>query len=214
MKDGRTLTAEEAGAKVTFYVRTEPHGLKPIFQAEAANPFKIEKADQLAGGIWRYTVTAPDITENLEYFDNFNTTYVFTVTHAGTGRSASGKLSLLQKEYNAIPFFDKGLRQSLLVPSENVYLMDGKQKRYYVKANSEYKIELVSALSDNGAGDVIETFAPFQETHPSFRENRFLSRLLTISQPHVFTPVRRDSRFIPLTVFSLRESSRWSWFPE
>ena len=133
MKDGRTLTAEEAGAKVTFYVRTEPHGLKPIFQAEAANPFKIEKADQLAGGIWRYTVTAPDITENLEYFDNFNTTYVFTVTHAGTGRSASGKLSLLQKEYNAIPFFDKGLRQSLLVSSENVYLMDGKQKRYYVK---------------------------------------------------------------------------------
>ena len=55
----------------------------------------------------------------------------------------------------------------MLVPSENVYLMDGKQKRYYVKANSEYKIELVSALSDNGAGDVIETFAPFQETHPS-----------------------------------------------
>lgn len=103
-KDGQTLTAEEAGAKVTFYVKTEPHDLEPVFHAEAANPFKIEKADQLAGGIWRYTVTAPDITENLEYFDNFNTTYIFTVTHAGTDRSASGKLSLLQKEYNAIPF--------------------------------------------------------------------------------------------------------------
>ena len=101
MKDGRTLTAEEAGAKVTFYVKTEPHDLEPVFHAEAASPFKIEKADQLAGGIWRYTVTAPDITENLEYFDNFNTTYVFTITHAGTDRSASGKLSLLQKEYNA-----------------------------------------------------------------------------------------------------------------
>ncbi|WP_075555576.1 hypothetical protein [Parabacteroides timonensis] len=167
MKDGRTLTAEEAGAKVTFYVKTEPHDLEPVFHAEAANPFKIEKADQLAGGIWRYTVTAPDITENLEYFDNFNTTYIFTVTHAGTDRSASRKLSLLQKEYNAIPFFDKFLHQSLLVANNCIYLMDGQEKQYYVKANSEYKIELVSALSDNGAGDVIEPFAPFYEMDPS-----------------------------------------------
>jgi hypothetical protein len=104
-KDGQTLTAEEAGARVTFYVKTEPHDLEPVFHAEAANPFKIEKAGQLAGGIWKYTVTAPDITGNTEYFDNFNTTYTLTVTHVGTGKSASGKLSLLQKEYNAIPFF-------------------------------------------------------------------------------------------------------------
>ena len=166
-KDGRTLTAEEAGARVTFYVKTEPHDLEPVFHAEAANPFKIEKAGQLAGGIWKYTVTAPDITGNTEYFDNFNTTYTFTVTHVETGRSASGKLSLLQKEYNAIPFFDKFLHQSLLVSNNSIYLMDGKQKQYYVKANSEYKIELVSALSDNGAGDVIETFAPFYEKDPS-----------------------------------------------
>ena len=166
-KDGRTLTAEEAGARVTFYVKTEPHDLEPVFHAEAANPFKIEKAGQLAGGIWKYTVTASDITGNTEYFDNFNTTYTFTVTHAETGRSASGKLSLLQKEYNAIPFFDKFLHQSLLVSNNSIYLMDGKQKQYYVKANSEYKIELVSALSDNGAGDVIETFAPFYEKDPS-----------------------------------------------
>ena len=166
-KDGRTLTAEEAGARVTFYVKTEPHDLEPVFHAEAANPFKIEKAGQLAGGIWKYTVTAPDITGNTEYFDNFNTTYTFTVTHVETGRSATGKLSLLQKEYNAIPFFDKFLHQSLLVSNNSIYLMDGKQKQYYVKANSEYKIELVSALSDNGAGDVIETFAPFYEKDPS-----------------------------------------------
>ena len=166
-KDGRTLTAEEAGARVTFYVKTEPHDLEPVFHAEAANPFKIKKTGQLAGGIWKYTVTAPDITGNTEYFDNFNTTYTFTVTHVETGRSASGKLSLLQKEYNAIPFFDKFLHQSLLVSNNSIYLMDGKQKQYYVKANSEYKIELVSALSDNGAGDVIEMFAPFYEKDPS-----------------------------------------------
>lgn len=166
-KDGRMLTAEEAGARVTFYVKTEPHDLEPVFHAKAANPFKIKKTGQLAGGIWKYTVTAPDITGNTEYFDNFNTTYTLTVTHVETGRSASGKLSLLQKEYNAIPFFDKFLHQSLLVSSNSIYLMDGKQKQYYVKANSEYKIELVSALSDNGAGDVIETFAPFYEKDPS-----------------------------------------------
>ena len=166
-KDGQTLTAEEAGARVTFYVKTEPHDLEPVFHAEAANPFKIEKAGQLAGGIWKYTVTAPDITGNTEYFDNFNTTYTLTVTHVGTGKSASGKLSLLQKEYNAIPFFDKFLHQSLLVSSNSIYLMDGKQKQYYVKANSEYKIELVSALSDNNAGNVIEDFALFYEKDPS-----------------------------------------------
>ena len=166
-KDGRTLTAEEAGARVTFYVKTEPHDLEPVFHAEAANPFKIEKAGQLAGGIWKYTVTAPDITGNTEYFDNFNTTYTLTVTHVGTGKSASGKLSLLQKEYNAIPFFDKFLHQSLLVSSNSIYLMDGKQKQYYVKANSEYKIELVSALSDNNAGNVIEDFMLFYEKDPS-----------------------------------------------
>ena len=166
-KDGRTLTAEEAGARVTFYVKTEPHDLEPVFHAEAANPFKIEKAGQLAGGIWKYTVTAPDITGNTEYFDNFNTTYTFTVTHVETGRSASGKLSLLQKEYNAIPFFDKVLHQSLLVSNNSIYLMDGKQKQYYVKANSEYKIELVSALSDNNAGNVIEDFTLFYEKDPS-----------------------------------------------
>ena len=166
-KDGRTLTAEEAGARVTFYVKTEPHDLEPVFHAEAANPFKIEKAGQLAGGIWKYTVTASDITGNTEYFDNFNTTYTLTVTHVETGRSASGKLSLLQKEYNAIPFFDKFLHQSLLVSNNSIYLMDGKQKQYYVKANSEYKIELVSALSDNNAGNVIEDFTLFYEKDPS-----------------------------------------------
>ena len=166
-KDGQTLTAEEAGARVTFYVKTEPHDLEPVFHAEAANPFKIEKAGQLAVGIWKYTVTAPDITGNTEYFDNFNTTYTLTVTHVGTGKSASGKLSLLQKEYNAIPFFDKFLHQSLLVSSNSIYLMDGKQKQYYVKANSEYKIELVSALSDNNAGNVIEDFMLFYEKDPS-----------------------------------------------
>ena len=166
-KDERTLTAEEAGARVTFYVKTEPHDLEPVFHAEAANPFKIKKTGQLAGGIWKYTVTAPDITGNTEYFDNFNTTYTLTVTHVGTGKSASGKLSLLQKEYNAIPFFDKFLHQSLLVSSNSIYLMDGKQKQYYVKANSEYKIELVSALSDNNAGNVIEDFMLFYEKDPS-----------------------------------------------
>ena len=89
-KDGQTLTAEEAGARVTFYVKTEPHDLEPVSHAEAANPFKIEKAGQLAGGIWKYTVTAPDITGNTEYFDNFNTTYTLTVTHVGTGKVRRG----------------------------------------------------------------------------------------------------------------------------
>ena len=206
MKDGRTLTAEEAGAKVTFYVKTEPHDLEPVFHAEAANPFKIEKADQLAGGIWRYTVTAPDITENLEYFDNFNTTYVFTITHAGTDRSASGKLSLLQKEYNAIPFFDKWLHQSLLVSSNSIYLMDGRQKQYYVKANSEYKVELVSALSDNGAGNVIETFIPFHEADPSLSGKPVaFTAVDDIKTPRLYSGKARFKIYSPEGFFPERE---------
>ena len=205
-KDGRTLTAEEAGAKVTFYVKTEPHDLEPVFHAEAANPFKIEKADQLAGGIWRYTVTAPDITENLEYFDNFNTTYTFTVTHAGTSRSASAKLSLLQKEYNAIPFFDKWLHQSLLVSSNSIYLMDGRQKQYYVKANSEYKVELVSALSDNGAGNVIETFIPFHEADPSLSGKPVsFTAVDDIKTPRLYSGKARFKIYSPEGFFPERE---------
>ncbi|MDO5420714.1 MAG: hypothetical protein Q4F50_11705 [Bacteroides sp.] len=205
-KDGHMLTADEAGARVTFYVKTEPHDLEPVFHAEAANPFKIEKAVQLAGGIWRYTVTAPDITGNTEYFDNFNTTYTLTVTHVETGRSASGKLSLLQKEYNAIPFFDEWLYQSLLVPSDNIYLMDGRQKRYYVKANSEYKIELVSALSDNGAGDVIETFAPFQETHPSLSGKPVsFTAVDDITTPRLYSGKARFKIYSPDGLFPERE---------
>lgn len=205
-KDGRTLTAEEAGAKVTFYVKTEPHDLEPVFHAEAANPFKIEKADQLAGGVWRYMVTAPDITENLEYFDNFNTTYTFTVTHAGTGRSASAKLSLLQKEYNAIPFFDKWLHQSLLVSSNSIYLMDGRQKQYYVKANSEYKVELVSALSDNGAGNVIETFIPFHEADPSLSGKPVaFTAVDDIKTPRLYSGKARFKIYSPEGFFPERE---------
>lgn len=205
-KDGRTLTAEEAGAKVTFYVKTEPHDLEPVFHAEAANPFKIEKADQLAGGVWRYMVTAPDITENLEYFDNFNTTYTFTVTHAGTSRSASAKLSLLQKEYNAIPFFDKWLPQSLLVSSNSIYLMDGRQKQYYVKANSEYKVELVSALSDNGAGNVIETFIPFHEADPSLSGKPVaFTAVDDIKTPRLYSGKARFKIYSPEGFFPERE---------
>ena len=205
-KDGRTLTAEEAGAKGTFYVKTEPHDLEPVFHAEAANPFKIEKADQLAGGVWRYMVTAPDITENLEYFDNFNTTYTFTVTHAGTSRSASAKLSLLQKEYNAIPFFDKWLHQSLLVSSTSIYLMDGRPKQDYVKANSEYKVELVSALSDNGAGNVIETFIPFHEADPSLSGKPVaFTAVDDIKTPRLYSGKARFKIYSPEGFFPERE---------
>ena len=51
--------------------------------------------------------------------------------------------------------------------------MDGKQKQYYVKAKANTKVSWFSALSDNGAGDVIETFAPFYEKDPSFPGNQF-----------------------------------------
>jgi len=100
----------------------------------------------------------------------------------------------------------KGCDQSLLVSSENVYLMDGKQKRYYVKANSEYKIELVSALSDNGAGDVIETFAPFQETHPSLSGKPVsFTAVDDITAPRLYSGKARFKIYSPDGLFPERE---------
>lgn len=167
--DGQALSAEEAGATVTFYVKTEPQNLEPNFDAEdASSRFIINKVEHLSGGVWKYTVTAPDITGDGEYFDSFSTGYDVEITHAATGKYAFAKLSVLQKEYNAIPYFDKYLHETLLVDNDNIYIMDGGEKKYYVKANCDYKIELISALSDNKVGNVIVTpFYPVVETSPS-----------------------------------------------
>ncbi len=167
--NGQALTAEEAGATVTFYVKTEPQNLEPDFDAEdASSRFIINKVGQLPGGVWKYTVTAPDITGDGGYFDSFSTGYDVGITHAATGKQAFAKLSVLQKEYNAIPYFGKYLHETLLVENNNIYIMDGGEKKYYVKANCDYKIELISALSDNKVGNVIVT--PFYQvvvTSPS-----------------------------------------------
>lgn len=176
--NGKQLTAEEAGATVTFYVKTEPHNLEPQFHAESVNRFKIKKVDQLARGVWKYTVTAPDITDNEEYFDNFNTAYTCSITHTATDKSASAKLSLLQKEYNAIPYYGRNMSHTLLEETQGIYVMDGRQKEYYVKANSEYVIEMLSAEADNGQGAVIPTFADFHGWNPSL-----------LGTPVPFTPV-------------------------
>lgn len=204
--NGKQLTAEEAGAKVTFYVKTEPHNLEPQFHAESLNRFNIEKVDQLAGGVWKYTVTAPDITDNEEYFDNFNTAYTCSITHMATGKSASAKLSLLQKEYNAIPYYGRNMSHTLLEETQGIYVMDGRQKEYYVKANSEYVIEMLSAEADNGQGAVIPTFADFHDRNPSLSGTPVpFTPVDDLTDPKLFSGKAKFKIYSPTGLFPARE---------
>lgn len=92
--------------------------------------------------------------------------------------------------------------------------MDGKQKQYYVKANSEYKIELVSALSDNGAGDVIETFAPFYEKDPSLSGKPVsFTAVDDITTSRLYSGKAKFKIYSPDGLFR-KENLSWSWFPE
>lgn len=208
INNGQQLTAEEAGAKVTFYVKTEPQNLEPQFHAESINRFKIAKVAQLAGGVWKYTVTAPDITDNEEYFDNFNTAYTCSITYASTGKSASAKLNLLQKEYNAIPYYGQNMFHTLLEETQGIYLMDGEQKKFYVKANSEYVIKLLSAEADNGKGKVIQAFADVHNQNPSLSGTPVLfTPVDDLTDPKLFSGKAKFKIYSPSGLFPEREFS-------
>ncbi|BDW76711.1 hypothetical protein BFINE_25060 [Bacteroides finegoldii DSM 17565] len=92
--------------------------------------------------------------------------------------------------------------------------MDGKQKQYYVKANSEYKIELVSALSDNNAGNVIEDFTLFYEKDPSLsgKPVPFIA-VDDMTSPRLYSG-KAKFKIYSLMVFFRKENLSWSWFPE
>lgn len=92
--------------------------------------------------------------------------------------------------------------------------MDGKQKQYYVKANSEYKIELVSALSDNNAGNVIEDFTLFYEKDPSLsgKPVPFIA-VDDMASPHLYSGKAKFKIYSPDGLFR-KENLSWSWFPE
>ena len=84
--------------------------------------------------------------------------------------------------------------------------MDGKQKQYYVKANSEYKIELVSALSDNNAGDVIEPFPTFYERGPSLSGKPVsFTAVDDITTPRLYSGKARFKIYSPNGLFPERE---------
>lgn len=155
--NGRQLTALEAGAIVPFYVKVEPQDLEPVVTQNVVTGTEFTR-EAIGEGKWKFIATAADITENGMYFDNYNATFTFTVTHEATGTSASDQLTILQKEYNAIPFFDGELKRSLLGEDAGVYLMDGTEKDFHVKANTDFEIELLSARADNGQEPMIPDF--------------------------------------------------------
>lgn len=166
-----TLTKEQAGAIVTFYAKTDPQDIQPVLSSTTGNHFKVNMVQKLANGVWKYTVTAPDITTNSEYFDIFNNTLTFTISHTETGKTASADLSLMQIEYSAIPYSDKMLYRSLFDienTMHDIVMMDGKSHEYYIKANTEYRIKLISAKSIYDSNkDVIEPFDDVHEKSPS-----------------------------------------------
>lgn len=152
---GETLSAEEAVAYKYFYVKAKPQNVKPEM-IMPDNPFKITFVETLPGGIYKYKVTARDITNNDIRFETFDATYKFAFSKVGIedevdseGRPTA-KISFLQKEYDALPYYEQLLRNLLLDEyDDDMYLMDGKEKAFYVKANTPYKVELVSVKDDN-----------------------------------------------------------------
>lgn len=157
---GQTLTAEEAGAYKYFYVKAKPQNVKPemIMPVIPDNPFKITFVETLPGGIYKYKVTARDITGDINAgdipFETFGATYKFAFDknigvedETDSQGRPTAKISFLQKEYDALPYSDKQLADLLLdAKGDNVYVMDGNQHTFYIKANTPYKIEFVSVL--------------------------------------------------------------------
>lgn len=154
---GQTLSAEEAVAYKYFYVKVMPQNAKvvKVLPVNSDNPFEVTYQEKLPGGIYKYKVTARDITENDIRFETFDATYKFAFSQVGVedevdskGRPTA-KISFLQKEYDALPYYEELLRNLLLDENdEDMYLMDGKEKAFYVKANTPYKVELVSVKDD------------------------------------------------------------------
>lgn len=145
---GNTLTAEEAQATVTFYVKGNPTDIKPKIKAKAVDGFVITEVASLPDGVWKYTVTHPDLTANQVKFESEVGAYYFTISKEGN--SASAQLNLIQREYNAIPYYEKEMVTSLYEKLPKFYIMDGKTVPFYLQANTEYTIEYLYSTIGQG----------------------------------------------------------------
>ncbi|MDO5017493.1 MAG: hypothetical protein Q4E10_03910 [Porphyromonas sp.] len=175
------LSAEDAGAYYYVYARGTPHTLIPEWSSNFDNPFKITYIEQLSTGVRKYKVTAPDITEDGVSFDRFSASWQVSITDPKNGNKASAQLGLIQQECNAVPYFEEEL-QNIIYDDEDasLYIMDGTEQHFYVKANTPYNIRLVSAISDNGVGNVVENSGFTHDTERNY----------TLSgKPVPFTPV-------------------------
>ncbi|MDO5036590.1 MAG: hypothetical protein Q4D93_06490 [Porphyromonas sp.] len=164
---GNRMSAEEAGAYYYVYLKSTPDSLEPEWSSNFDNPFKITFVETLSTGVRKYKVTAPDITGKESYFDSFSASWYASITDTKNGNKASAQLGLIQKECNAIPYFESELQNSIFEDEDaSLYIMDGTEQYYYVQANTPYNIRLVSAISDNGVGNIVESngFVPIEET--------------------------------------------------
>ncbi|MGI6074481.1 MAG: hypothetical protein ACOYEA_07575 [Fermentimonas sp.] len=165
-KDGKELSAENAVAYKEFYVKTRPDSEEPmpIIPDIPNNPFKVEEISELGlpDGVTKYKVTAEDITERAggqdAYFEAFNAPYRFAFKESDAGIEdevdsqgrPTAKITFLQKEYDALPYSDKQLMELLLDDrSDNMYLMDGNEHNFYIKANTPFNVKLLSMTDDN-----------------------------------------------------------------
>ena len=160
---GNTLTAEEAQATVTFYVKGNPTDIKPEFKAKAVDGFVITEVASLSDGVWKYTVTHPDLTANQVKFESEVGAYYFTISKEGN--SASAQLNLIQREYNAIPYYEKEMVTSLYEKLPKFYVMDGKTVPFFLQANTEYTIEYLHSTIGQST-DIGEDLVDVGEKNP------------------------------------------------
>lgn len=116
---------------------------------EAGSTFtwtKIEEESQ--PGLAVYHVTAQKL-EGTDIENTISSTASFNVAY--DGKENYKALVLMQRDYNALPFVDAALTESML-GDPAFYVLDGQKTSFYVKANTPYKLELIENAADETAG--------------------------------------------------------------
>lgn len=116
---------------------------------EAGSTFtwtKIEEESQ--PGLAVYNVTAAKL-EGTNFENTVSSTAAFNVAY--DGKENYKALVLMQRDYNALPFVDAALTDSMM-GDPTFYVLDGQKTSFYVKANTAYKVELIENAADETAG--------------------------------------------------------------
>ncbi|MDN4753704.1 BACON domain-containing carbohydrate-binding protein [Porphyromonadaceae bacterium W3.11] len=135
------------GGEKTIVVKYQPSDGQYELKKVNGDEFAIEEIgdSNLISGERKYKITAKPMIDETDLFEVIDNFAQIKVT-ADDGRVLRQILTINQTEYNIIPYKNKVSNQlvnSLLEGENELYLMDGKDKKFYIKSNLPYKLELI-----------------------------------------------------------------------